>query len=78
MGFIKGTARPFAEGDQSKVWIIFEFAFVHKIAFEKQTDAWRAAMTGHLVFSTLHMNDAVSGITRLIDTQADDDMSEAD
>lgn len=29
--------------------------------------AIRAAMTGHLVFSTLHTNDAVSGITRLID-----------
>src|SRR5690242_10005149 len=27
----------------------------------------RAAMTGHLVFSTLHTNDAVGGITRLID-----------
>src|SRR5438105_3283290 len=27
----------------------------------------RAAMTGHLVFSTLHTNDAVSGITRLLD-----------
>ncbi len=29
--------------------------------------AVRAALTGHLVFSTLHTNDAVSGITRLID-----------
>src|SRR5712672_2467899 len=29
--------------------------------------AIRAAMTGHLVFSTLHTNDAVSGITRLLD-----------
>jgi len=29
--------------------------------------AIRAALTGHLVFSTLHTNDAVSGITRLID-----------
>src|SRR5689334_17478750 len=29
--------------------------------------AIRAAMTGHLVFSTLHTNDAVGGITRLID-----------
>ncbi|HZE57204.1 MAG TPA: GspE/PulE family protein [Chthoniobacterales bacterium] len=27
----------------------------------------RAAMTGHLVFSTLHTNDAVGGITRLLD-----------
>ncbi len=29
--------------------------------------AVRAALTGHLVFSTLHTNDAVSGITRLVD-----------
>ena len=29
--------------------------------------AVQAAMTGHLVFSTLHTNDAVSGITRLTD-----------
>jgi type IV pilus assembly protein PilB len=29
--------------------------------------AFRAAMTGHLVISTLHTNDAVSSITRLID-----------
>src|SRR2546428_970838 len=29
--------------------------------------AIRAAMTGHLVFSTLHTNDAVGGLTRLLD-----------
>lgn len=29
--------------------------------------AFRAAMTGHLVLSTLHTNDAVASITRLID-----------
>jgi general secretion pathway protein E/type IV pilus assembly protein PilB len=29
--------------------------------------AIRAAMTGHLVFSTLHTNDALGGITRLLD-----------
>ena len=29
--------------------------------------AFRAAMTGHLVLSTLHTNDSVSAITRLID-----------
>ena len=29
--------------------------------------AIRASLTGHLVFSTLHTNDSVSGITRLID-----------
>ncbi|MGI8602306.1 MAG: GspE/PulE family protein [Verrucomicrobiales bacterium] len=29
--------------------------------------AIRAALTGHLVFSTLHTNDALAGITRLVD-----------
>ena len=29
--------------------------------------AIRAALTGHLVFSTLHTNDAISGVTRLVD-----------
>lgn len=29
--------------------------------------AVRAALTGHLVFSTLHTNDAIGGVTRLID-----------
>jgi type II secretory ATPase GspE/PulE/Tfp pilus assembly ATPase PilB-like protein len=29
--------------------------------------AVRSALTGHLVFSTLHTNDAVGGITRLMD-----------
>ena len=29
--------------------------------------AIQAAMTGHLVFSTLHTNDAASAVTRLID-----------
>ena len=35
--------------------------------FETAEIAIRAAMTGHLVFSTLHTNDAVGGITRLAD-----------
>ena len=29
--------------------------------------AIRASLTGHLVFSTLHTNDSISGVTRLID-----------
>jgi len=29
--------------------------------------AIRGALTGHLVFSTLHTNDAIGGITRLLD-----------
>lgn len=35
--------------------------------FETGSIAIRAALTGHLVFSTLHTNDAPSSITRLID-----------
>jgi len=35
--------------------------------FETAETAIRMALTGHLVFSTLHTNDAPSGITRLID-----------
>jgi general secretion pathway protein E len=34
--------------------------------------AIRAALTGHLVFSTLHTNDAASAITRLVDMGAED------
>ena len=33
--------------------------------------AVRAAQTGHLVFSTLHTNDSVSSITRLMDMKVD-------
>ncbi len=35
--------------------------------FETAEIAIRASLTGHLVFSTLHTNDSVGGITRLID-----------
>ncbi len=35
--------------------------------FETAEIAIRTALTGHLVFSTLHTNDAASGITRLIE-----------
>ena len=34
---------------------------------ETAETAIRVALTGHLVFSTLHTNDAASGITRLVD-----------
>jgi general secretion pathway protein E len=33
--------------------------------------AVQAAMTGHLVFSTLHTNDAASAVTRLVDLQVE-------
>jgi hypothetical protein len=35
--------------------------------FETAEIAIRTALTGHLVFSTLHTNDAASGVTRLIE-----------
>lgn len=35
--------------------------------YETAETAIRAALTGHLVFSTLHTNDAIGGITRLVD-----------
>ncbi len=35
--------------------------------FETAETAIRSALTGHLVFSTLHTNDAASAITRLLD-----------
>src|SRR5207253_568313 len=34
---------------------------------ETATIATQAALTGHLVFSTLHTNDAPGGVTRLVD-----------
>jgi type IV pilus assembly protein PilB len=39
--------------------------------FETADIAVKAAITGHLVFSTLHTNDAASSITRLIDMGID-------
>ncbi|MDP3726718.1 MAG: ATPase, T2SS/T4P/T4SS family, partial [bacterium] len=41
---------------------------VGEIRDSETTDlAIQAALTGHLVFSTLHTNDAASGVTRLVD-----------
>ena len=34
---------------------------------ETATMAIQSALTGHLVFSTLHTNDAASAVTRLLD-----------
>jgi type IV pilus assembly protein PilB len=39
--------------------------------FETADIAVKAAITGHLVFSTLHTNDAASSITRLVDMGID-------
>ena len=55
------------EGD----WVILELGAVsppttsHKGALP--ADAVQSALTGHLVFSTLHTNDSASAITRLVD-----------
>jgi len=38
---------------------------------ETLDNALRASLTGHLVFSTIHTNDSISTITRLIDLGAD-------
>lgn len=38
---------------------------------ETASIAIRAALTGHLVFSTLHTNDSISSITRLVDMGVD-------
>jgi general secretion pathway protein E/type IV pilus assembly protein PilB len=38
---------------------------------ETAETAVRAAQTGHLVFSTLHTNDSISAITRLLDMRID-------
>ena len=39
---------------------------------ETAENAVKAAQTGHLVLSTLHTNDAVGGITRLLDMGVED------
>jgi len=39
--------------------------------FETAELAIRIALTGHLVFSTVHTNDAASGVTRLVDMGVD-------
>jgi len=54
--------RPFGEWNKLHIIMVGEIR-----DFETSEISIRAAMTGHLVFSTLHTNDAVSGITRLLD-----------
>ncbi len=39
--------------------------------YETVENAIHAALTGHLVFSTLHTNDAPSAIARLVDMGAE-------
>jgi len=39
--------------------------------FETAELAIRSSLTGHLIFSTLHTNDATSGITRLVDMEVE-------
>ena len=39
--------------------------------FETAELAIRSSLTGHLIFSTLHTNDATSGVTRLVDMEVE-------
>ena len=46
---------------------------IGEIRDEESLDiALKASLTGHLVFSTLHTNDAISAITRMLDMKAKD------
>ncbi len=58
----------FAEGLRSMLRHDPDIIMVGEVRdLETAEIAIRTALTGHLVFSTLHTNDAASGITRLID-----------
>jgi type IV pilus assembly protein PilB len=58
----------FAEGLRSILRHDPDVVMLGEIRDEKSAEiAIRAAMTGHMVFSTLHTNDAPSAVTRLID-----------
>ena len=49
-----------------------EVIMVGEIRDEETAEmAFRAAQTGHLLLSTLHTNDAISAITRLLDLKVD-------
>ena len=52
-----------------------EVIMVGEIRDEETAEmAFRAAQTGHLLLSTLHTNDAVSAVTRLLDLKVDSSM----
>ena len=74
MGLIRQTSineavkLNFADGIRSLLRQDPDIILVGEIRDEETAEmAFRAAMTGHQVFSTLHTNSAVSAITRLMD-----------
>jgi type IV pilus assembly protein PilB len=63
-----GTKVSFAEALRSFLRHDPDVLMVGEIRDQETADvAVKAAMTGHLVFSTLHTNNAVSAVTRLVD-----------
>lgn len=63
-----GTKVTFAEALRSFLRHDPDVLMVGEIRDQETADvAVKAAMTGHLVFSTLHTNNAVSAVTRLVD-----------
>jgi type II secretory ATPase GspE/PulE/Tfp pilus assembly ATPase PilB-like protein len=64
------TNLTFAEGLRSLLRQDPDILFVGEIRDEETADiAVNAAMTGHLVLSTMHTNDAVTTLPRLVDMQ---------
>jgi general secretion pathway protein E/type IV pilus assembly protein PilB len=64
----EGTAMDFVNGIKSLMRQDPDIVFIGEIRDEPTANmAIRAAMTGHQVFSTLHTNDALGAIPRLID-----------
>ena len=62
------TGLDFAKGLRSMLRHDPDIMMVGEIRdFETAEISIRAALTGHLVFSTLHTNNAASGVTRLLD-----------
>lgn len=64
----QGSGMGFAEGIKSLMRQDPDIIFVGEVRDKETAEmALRAAMTGHQVYSTLHTNDAVGAIPRLID-----------
>ncbi len=67
-GVREGSGLTFAEGIRSMMRQDPDIIFVGEIRdFDTAQMAIRAAMTGHQVFSTLHTNDSIGTIPRLMD-----------
>jgi general secretion pathway protein E/type IV pilus assembly protein PilB len=67
-GVKEGSGLSFAEGIRSMMRQDPDIIFVGEVRdFDTAQMAVRAAMTGHQVFTTLHTNDAIGSIPRLMD-----------